>query len=64
MGRRNWCSVDWEDQTGELIFDVRVEVEKGCGVTVGYVSHTLHRSSFIVDFIDILWLCRVLGGSI
>ncbi|KDQ59418.1 hypothetical protein JAAARDRAFT_77553 [Jaapia argillacea MUCL 33604] len=36
MGRRNWCSVWWEDTTGELVFDIRVEKEKGCGESVGY----------------------------
>jgi len=36
MGKRNWCSVDWEKETGELIFDIRVEIQKGHGITVGY----------------------------
>jgi len=36
MGKRNWCSVVWNEQTRELIFDIRVEKEKGCGKTVGY----------------------------
>jgi len=36
MGKRNWCMVDWEEQTGELVFDIRVEKEKGRGKTVGY----------------------------
>ena len=36
MGKRNWCSVVWDEQTRELIFDIRVEKEKGCGKTVGY----------------------------
>ncbi|KAF8162955.1 hypothetical protein B0H34DRAFT_301294 [Crassisporium funariophilum] len=40
MGRRNWCSVVWEPTTGELIFDIRVEIEKGHGVTVGYPMRT------------------------
>ncbi len=35
MGRRNWCSVDWEPSSGDLVFDVRVEKEKGLGTTVG-----------------------------
>jgi hypothetical protein len=37
MGRRNWCSVDWDPLSGDLIFDIRVEKEKGCGETVGYI---------------------------
>ena len=37
MGRRNWCQVDWDQQTGELNFDIRVEKEKGLGETVGSV---------------------------
>lgn len=36
MGRRNWCAVDRDERTGELVFDIRVETEKGYGVTVGY----------------------------
>ncbi|KAF8894700.1 hypothetical protein BD779DRAFT_1502479 [Infundibulicybe gibba] len=36
MGRRNWCQVEWESATGDLIFDIRVEKEKGLGETVGY----------------------------
>lgn len=35
MGRRNWCSVDWDRMTGDLMFDIRVEKEQGVGVTVG-----------------------------
>lgn len=36
MGRRNWCSVQFDNNTGDLRFDIRVEKEKGVGVTVGY----------------------------
>jgi len=36
MGRRNWCSVYYDDSTGSLVFDIRVEQEKGHGTTVGY----------------------------
>ncbi|KAF8968403.1 hypothetical protein BDZ97DRAFT_1655223 [Flammula alnicola] len=36
MGRRNWCRVEWDDQSGEITFDIRVEREKGGGVTTGY----------------------------
>ena len=34
MGRRNWCSITPESE--ELLFDIRVEKEKGQGETVGY----------------------------
>jgi len=40
MGRRNWCSVDWDQVTGDLIFDIRVEKAKGIGKTVGYAVRT------------------------
>ncbi|TDL27575.1 hypothetical protein BD410DRAFT_812553 [Rickenella mellea] len=40
MGRRNWCSVSWDRETGELRFDIRVEKEKGIGSTVGYEVRT------------------------
>jgi hypothetical protein len=36
MGRRNWCSVKWDESTGDVIFDIRVEKDKGLGRTVGY----------------------------
>jgi len=35
MGRRNWTSV-YLDEKGGLVFDIRVEREKGFGETVGY----------------------------
>ena len=37
MGKRNWCSVKWEP-SGNLVFDIRVEKQKGGGQTVGCVS--------------------------
>ncbi|KAF9050660.1 hypothetical protein BDZ89DRAFT_1057108 [Hymenopellis radicata] len=36
MGRRNWCSIGWDDMTGDLVYDLRVEKEKGMGESVGY----------------------------
>jgi hypothetical protein len=35
MDRRNWCCITL--QSGELLFDIRVEKEKGHGETIGYV---------------------------
>ena len=35
MGRRNWCSVRWEPTSGDLIYDIRVEIRKGYGQTTG-----------------------------
>ncbi|KIJ16745.1 hypothetical protein PAXINDRAFT_180062 [Paxillus involutus ATCC 200175] len=40
MGRRNWCAVRWDFNTGELVFDIRVEKEKGFGESVGYEVRT------------------------
>ena len=40
MGRRNWCAV-WWDINGDLVFDVRVEIEKGVGRTARLVSRSL-----------------------
>lgn len=37
MGRRNWCAVWWEPNSGEMVFDIRVEKAKGLGESVGYV---------------------------
>jgi hypothetical protein len=34
MGRRNWCCITLQP-SGELLFDIRVEKEKGRGETVG-----------------------------
>jgi hypothetical protein len=36
MGRRNWCAVSCDPETQELEFDIRVELEKGLGVSFGY----------------------------
>ncbi|KAG0705021.1 hypothetical protein DFH29DRAFT_908455 [Suillus ampliporus] len=36
MGRRNWCAVSFDPQSQELEFDIRVEMEKGIGVSAGY----------------------------
>ncbi|PIL30524.1 hypothetical protein GSI_07224 [Ganoderma sinense ZZ0214-1] len=35
MGKRNWCSVKWDPSTGDLIWDIRVEISKGNGTTTG-----------------------------
>ncbi|OCH90292.1 hypothetical protein OBBRIDRAFT_812785 [Obba rivulosa] len=37
MGKRNWCSARWDPTSGDLVFDIRVEIEKGRGTTTGYV---------------------------
>ncbi|THH08214.1 hypothetical protein EW145_g2858 [Phellinidium pouzarii] len=37
MGRRNYCIADCDASTGDLVFDIRVEKEKGYGTTVGYI---------------------------
>jgi hypothetical protein len=36
MGRRNWCITTYDETTGELNFDIRVEIEKGIGRSKGY----------------------------
>ncbi|KAK2460600.1 hypothetical protein APHAL10511_007070 [Amanita phalloides] len=38
MGRRNWCQVDWNPNSGELVFDLRIESQKGKGTTIGYAT--------------------------
>ncbi|KAI0035970.1 hypothetical protein K488DRAFT_76303 [Vararia minispora EC-137] len=38
IGRRNWCSISRDTESGEMVFDLRVEKMKGHGVTVGYVT--------------------------
>jgi hypothetical protein len=37
MGSRNWCRAEVDETTGEFLFDIRVEKEKGGGVTFGSV---------------------------
>ncbi|KAJ2936438.1 hypothetical protein H1R20_g654, partial [Candolleomyces eurysporus] len=37
MGRRNWCHVEFDERSGAIMFDIRVEREKGYGATVGYM---------------------------
>ncbi|KAF8911126.1 hypothetical protein CPB84DRAFT_1672473 [Gymnopilus junonius] len=36
MGRRNWCSFRYNENSKDMVFDIRVEREKGEGITVGY----------------------------
>ncbi|PWN33689.1 uncharacterized protein FA14DRAFT_136026 [Meira miltonrushii] len=36
MGARNWCAVDYLEQSGELEFDLRIETEKGNGITKSF----------------------------
>jgi len=40
MGRRNYCITTWDEVTGDLVFTIRVEKEKGVGQTVGYTVRT------------------------
>ena len=43
MGRRNWCQVEWDQPSGDLIFDIRVERAQGHGNSVRYVPSLPHR---------------------
>jgi hypothetical protein len=36
MGKRNWTAVSWDPRSGDLVFDIRVEIERGGGQTKGY----------------------------
>jgi hypothetical protein len=64
MGRRNWCAVDWDPASGDLVFDIRVEKEKGYGHTVGYVipASGLRRRS-LKRITDIRYERRPLAGA-
>jgi hypothetical protein len=42
MGRRNWCCITLKQPSGDLLFDIRVEKEKGQGETVGYAISLPH----------------------
>ncbi len=35
MGRRNWCCITLKQPSGDMLFDIRVEKQKGHGETVG-----------------------------
>lgn len=35
MGRRNWCSIRWDHTTGDIVWDIRIEIRKGYGQTTG-----------------------------
>ncbi|TRM61810.1 hypothetical protein BD626DRAFT_500604 [Schizophyllum amplum] len=37
MGRRNYCQVDWDRSSGDIVFSIQVEKEKGAGQTVSYI---------------------------
>lgn len=36
-GARNYTAVEWDEKSGELVFDIRVEKMKGQGETEGLV---------------------------
>lgn len=36
MARRNYCAVRFIEETGELEFNLRVEIAQGAGQTKGY----------------------------
>ncbi|KZT28528.1 hypothetical protein NEOLEDRAFT_1154428 [Neolentinus lepideus HHB14362 ss-1] len=36
MGKRNWCAVRWDAASGDVVFDICVEKERGGGATVPY----------------------------
>lgn len=36
MGARNWCAVKRDATTGDLEFELRIEKEKGSGITKSY----------------------------
>lgn len=56
MGKRNWCRVEWDERTGEVVFDIRVEREKGCGVTTGWVFLNLSVGDVFVWLILLRWV--------
>jgi hypothetical protein len=43
MGKRNWTAVAMDEASTDLVFDIRVEYERGNGVTTGYVVLPLLR---------------------
>jgi len=48
MGKRNWCRVEWDGRTGELEFDIKVEREKGNGVTARWVFSGMIYSALLI----------------
>ncbi|KAJ3562891.1 hypothetical protein NP233_g9293 [Leucocoprinus birnbaumii] len=40
MGRRNWCSVNWDRNTGNMNYSLQIERQKGNGVTMAYPTFT------------------------
>lgn len=40
MGRRNWCSFQYNENSKDVVFDIRVEREKGGGITIGSVLYS------------------------
>jgi len=45
MGKRNWCSIELDRIKEDLLFDIRVEKERGCGETAGYALSPVAMSS-------------------
>jgi len=44
FGRRNYCIVHYDEDSMELVFDIRVEKEKGVGTTVRYSTVRFHQT--------------------
>ena len=44
MGRRNYCTVHYDEDSMSLVFDIRVEKEKGIGTTVRYSTIQFHQT--------------------
>jgi len=36
MARRNYCAIRCDEKSGEMEFNIRVEIEQGGGATTGY----------------------------
>lgn len=66
MGHRNWCLAELDETTGEFVFDIRVEREKGYGVTVGSVCMFLaFYRRFLLSFFcsGIQPVCHLPSGN-
>lgn len=49
MGKRNWCGVRWDGQTGDLVFTLFIEKEKGGGQTKGYARISLKKAPLLIS---------------
>lgn len=57
MPRRNWTSIEYDENSGELNYDIRIEINKGSGTTKRLVSSIDYVNLILIDFFSYMIKC-------